>query len=77
MTTFDPVSAAAVLAMVGGLVAVLWEILAKNPRALVEMAGDSRRFAEAPLAAVGAPASRSSADAAEAAAKAEHPRLAA
>ena len=77
MTTFDPVSAAAVLAMVGGLVAVLWEILAKNPRALVEMVGDSRRFAEAPLAAVAAPATRPAARAAEAAGKAEQPRLAA
>jgi hypothetical protein len=57
MTSFDLVSAAAVLAMVGGLVAVLWEILAKDPRGLLEMMDDSRRFAAAPLA--GQPASQS------------------
>src|SRR3546814_11045245 len=51
MTSFDLVSAAAVLAMVGGLAAVLWEVLTKDPRSLLEMLDDSRRFAAAPVAA--------------------------
>jgi len=51
MTSFDLVVFAAVVLMVGGLVAVLWEILTRDPRALLEMMSDSRRFAEAPLAA--------------------------
>jgi hypothetical protein len=63
MTSFDLVSAAAVLVMVGGLVAVLWEILAKDPRGLLEMMDDSRRFAAAPLAGQPAPAGRPAAPA--------------
>src|SRR3546814_17380147 len=55
MTSFDLVSAAAVLAMVGGLAAVLWEVLTKDPRSLLEMMDDSRRFAEAPVAAPAPP----------------------
>lgn len=50
MASFDFVTFTAVALAVGGLAAVLWEILAKNPRSLVEMAADTRRFAEAPLA---------------------------
>lgn len=50
MASFDLVTLAAVVLAVGGLAAVLWEILAKNPGVLVEMMDDSRRFAEAPLA---------------------------
>src|SRR3546814_2563939 len=46
MTSFDLVSAAAVLAMVGGLAAVLWEVLTKDPRSLLEMMDDSRRSEE-------------------------------
>lgn len=49
MASFDLVNLAAVVLVVGGLAAVLWEILAKNPGSLLEMASDSRRFAEAPL----------------------------
>src|SRR3546814_13504042 len=75
MTSFDLVSAAAVLAMVGGLAAVLWEVLTKDPRSLLEMMDDSRRFAEAPVAA---PAHQPEASASTAAAaKPEHSRLAA
>ncbi len=50
MASFDFVNLAAVVLVVGGLAAVLWEILAKDPRSLLEMVSDSRRFAEAPLA---------------------------
>jgi hypothetical protein len=50
MASFDFVTLAAVVLAVGGLAAVLWEILVKDPRSLVEMALDSRRFAETPLA---------------------------
>lgn len=50
MASFDFVSLAAVVLVVGGLAAVLWEILVKDPRSLIEMAADSRRFAETPLA---------------------------
>src|SRR3546814_12577932 len=75
MTSFDLVSAAAVLAMVGGLAAVLWEVLTQDPRSLLEMMDDSRRFAEAPVAA---PAHQPEASASTAAAATpEHPRLAA
>ena len=76
MTMFDPLSAAAVLVMVGGLVTVLLEILVKDPGILQEIADDSRRFAEAPVNAVAAPAAQSE-RAAKAAAKGEPPRLAA
>lgn len=77
MIPFDALNAAAVLTIVAGLAAVLWEILAKNPRALLEIADDSRRFAEAPLAAAVAPATQVPGDVPEAAAEAEHPPLAA
>ena len=68
----------AVLALaVGGLAAVLWEILVKNPRSLIEMATDSRRFAEAPLAGEQTPSARRSVNTSRAAANANQPRLAA
>lgn len=68
----------AVLALaVGGLAAVLWEILAKNPRSLIEMATDSRRFAEAPLAGAHAPHARRSPGTSQVAANQNDQRLAA
>lgn len=50
MASFDFVTLAAVVLALGGLAAVLWEILVKDPRSLIDMAVDSRRFAETPLA---------------------------
>jgi len=49
MTGFDPINLAALVLAVGGLVAVLGELLVKDPRGLFEMMSDSRRFAEGPL----------------------------
>jgi len=68
----------AVLALaVGGLAAVLWEVLVKAPRSLVEMIIDSRRFAEASLAAEENQPVRRSVDAGQMPANQNHPRLAA
>jgi hypothetical protein len=58
MASFDFVNLAAVALVVGGLAAVLWEILVKDPRSLLEMASDSRRFAEAPLVDEATPTAR-------------------
>lgn len=77
MASFDLVSYAAIVLAVGGLAAVLGEILVKNPRGLLEMMSDSRRFAEAPLAHDVAPAARRSAETAEPVANLNRPRLAA
>jgi hypothetical protein len=78
MASFDLVSFLAVAFVVGGLAAVLWEILSKSPGSLLEMATDSRRFAEAPLADDGAPAVRHSVErVAPAANRNDRPRLAA
>jgi hypothetical protein len=77
MASFDLVDFAAVLFAVGGLAAVLWEILVKNPRSLLEMMSDSRRFAEAPLAGDVTSAARRSAETTESAANLNRPRLAA
>jgi hypothetical protein len=77
MASFDFVSLAAVALVVGGLAVVLWEILAKDPRSLVEMAVDSRRFAEAPLATDTPRAARRTDGTATPAANANRPRLAA
>lgn len=78
MASFDFVTLAALALAVGGLAAVLWEILAKDPRSLVEMTTDSRLFAEASLAGeTHTPARRRSADAGQVAANQNHPRLAA
>ena len=58
MGSFDLVTLAIAVLAVGGLAAVLLELLVKDPRGLLEMANDSRRFAEAPLASKTAPAGR-------------------
>lgn len=50
MANFDFISFAAVALAVGGLAAVVWEVLAKDPHSLLEMVTDSRRFAESPVA---------------------------
>lgn len=75
MDSFDLVDFVAVAVMVGGLAVVLGEILVRRPRSLLEMATDSRRFAEPRQIAEEAPAAPRSAEAEEAVA--EHPRLAA
>ncbi|HET6619294.1 MAG TPA: hypothetical protein VFG64_05095 [Dongiaceae bacterium] len=49
MAGFDLVSVVVIALAVGGLAAVLGEILVKDPRSLGEIVTDSRRFAEAPL----------------------------
>jgi hypothetical protein len=77
MTSFDPITFAALALAVGGLAAVLWEILAKDPRSLAEMLTDSRRFAEASLAGQDNIPSRLSVDTGQVAANQNHPRLAA
>jgi hypothetical protein len=77
MASFDPITFAALALAVGGLAAVLWEILARDPRSLVEMINDSRRFAEAPLPGQENLPVRLSADAGQVAANLNHPRLAA
>lgn len=77
MASFDPITFAALALAVGGLVAVLWEILARDPRSLAEMITDSRRFAETPLAGEETPPARRSADTGQVAANLNHPRLAA
>ena len=50
MASFDFITFAILALAVGGLAALLWEILVKDPRSLAEMATDSRRFAETPVA---------------------------
>jgi hypothetical protein len=77
MASFDLITFAALAFAVGGLAAVLWEVLAKNPRSLVEMITDSRRFAEAQLSGEENPPSRLSANTSREAANVNHPRLAA
>ena len=77
MASFDPITIAALALAVGGLAAVLWEILTKDPRSLAEMITDSRRFAEAPLAGQEKLPARLSADTGQVAANQNHPRLAA
>lgn len=78
MASFDLVTLAVLGLAVGGVAAVIWEILAKAPRSFAEMATDSRRFAEAPLASEATPSARRwSADAPQVAANANHSRLAA
>jgi hypothetical protein len=58
MGSFDLVTLAIAVLAVGGLAAVLVELLAKDPRGLIEMVSDSRSFAEAPLANTTAPERR-------------------
>ena len=50
MASFDPITLTVLVLAVGGLVAVLGELLVKDPRGLFEMMSDSRRFAESRLA---------------------------
>ena len=45
MASFDPINLTVLVLAVGGLVAVLAELLVKDPRGLFEMMSDSRRFA--------------------------------
>lgn len=75
--TVNLVNFAVVALAVGGLAAVIWEVLKKDPHILFEMVSDSRRFAEVPLAVHVAAPVRLSPKAAEAAANDDHPRLAA
>ena len=77
MASLDFITYAVLALAVGGLAAVLWEILAKDPRSLAEMVTDSRRFAEAPLAGQDNLPARLSVDAGQVAANLNHPRLAA
>ena len=77
MASFDPITFGALALAVGGLAAVLWEVLARDPRSLAEMIIDSRRFAEAPLAAKENIPARLAADTGQVAANQNHPRLAA
>lgn len=77
MASFDPITFAVLALAAGGLAAVLWEILVKDPRSLVEMTADSRRFAEAPLTGNEKPLARRSVDTGQVAANQNHPRLAA
>jgi hypothetical protein len=77
MASFDFITFAALALAVGGLAAVLWEILVKDPRSLFEMTTDSRRFAEAALTGEeNLPAGRS-VKTGHVAANQNHPRLAA
>jgi hypothetical protein len=77
MASLDLITFAALALAVGGLAAVLWEILVKDPRSLIEMTIDSRRFAEASLAGEENPPARRSAGSGQVAANQNHPRLAA
>ena len=77
MASFDFITFAVLALAIGGLAAVLWEILVKAPRSLVEMTVDSRRFAEASLAGEENHPARRSADTGQMAANQNHPRLAA
>lgn len=77
MASFDPITFAVLALAVGGIAAVVWEILAKDPHSLFEMISDSRRFAEAPLAGRENVPARRSADTGQVAANQNHPRLAA
>lgn len=75
MASFDLIYFAAAALMVGGLVSVLAETLLKDPRSLLEMMEDSRRFAEVPVRVE--ETRRPATPAAKAAANQDHPRLAA
>jgi hypothetical protein len=77
MASFDFITFAALALAVGGLAAVLWEILVKDPRSLFEMTADSRRFAEAPLTGEENLPARGKAATGHVAANQNHPRLAA
>jgi hypothetical protein len=50
MASFDAINLTVLVLAVGGLVAVLGELLMKEPRGLFDMIIDSHRFAEGPVA---------------------------
>ena len=75
MDSFDLVDFVAVALMVGGLAAVLGEILVRSPRSLLEIMTDSRRFAEPRRVVEEAPAAARAAEPEEVVVG--HPRLAA
>ena len=77
MASFDPITFAVLALAVGGIAAVVWEILAKDPHSLFEMISDSRRFAEVPLAGEENFPVRRSPDTGQVAANQNRPRLAA
>ncbi len=77
MASFDLITFAVLALAVGGLAAVLWEVLVKAPRSLVEIALDSRRFAEASLAGQANPPAPRPAGTSQVPANQNHPRLAA
>ena len=77
MANLDLVTFAVVALAVGGLAAVLWEVVVKNPRSLLEMVDDSRRFAEAPLADETPRAARRTSGTTAPAANLNRPKLAA
>lgn len=77
MTGLDLITLAVAVLAVGGLAVVLGEALVKNPRSLLEMATDSRRFAEAPVAGEQVATARRSSGDAQAAANQNDHRLAA
>ncbi len=77
MASFDPITFAVLALAVGGIAAVVWEILAKDPHSLFEIISDSRRFAEVPLAGEENFPAHRSADTGHVAANQNHPRLAA
>ncbi|HEV8389791.1 MAG TPA: hypothetical protein VGQ35_08100 [Dongiaceae bacterium] len=77
MPSFDLVTLAVLIVAVGGIAAVLGEILAKDPRSLLEIATDSRRFAEAVVQNDTPGAARRSVGVAAPAANLNHPKLAA
>ena len=77
MASFDLITFAVLALAVGGLAAVLWEILVRDPRSLAEIATDSCRYAEASVAGPGtSPAARST-NTSQVPANQNHPRLAA
>ena len=77
MASLDFITFAVLALAVGGLAAVLWEILVKDPRSLIEMTTDSRRFAEPSLAGEENPPARRSAGYRPGCRQSEPPRLAA
>ena len=77
MASFDLITFVVLALAVGGLAAVLLEVLMKDPRSLVEMTTDSRRFAETPVAGGQTPTARLSTATSQVAANQNQRRLAA
>jgi hypothetical protein len=75
MASLDFITFAVLALAVGGLAAVLWEILVKDPRSLIEMTTDSRRFAEPSPAREENPPARRSVGTGQVAANQNRPRL--